>query len=148
MFTFRKKERITSLKEIESIFERGKNRSTTVYPVMAIYRMYPLPQDGCTPPVKVLMSVAKKRLHHAVDRNRAKRQLREAYRLQRHTLTDIMATLDQGHTGLLIAFVWLGDKPQPSATIHSSVGKILSTVAKHFETRHAAQQQSALQTNC
>ncbi len=135
MFTFRKKERITSLKEIESIFERGKSRSATAFPVMAVYRIYPLPQDGHTPPVKVLMSVAKKRLHHAVDRNRAKRQLREAYRLQHNKLTDTVSTAGKGRTGLLVAFVWLGDKPQPSAAVHTSVGRILSILEKDFAAR-------------
>lgn len=132
MFTFRKKEHITLLKEIESVFERGKNRTATAFPVMAVYRTRPLAQGGEEPLVKVLMSVAKKRLHHAVDRNRAKRQLREAYRLQRHTLTDVMETSGNGQTGLLVAFVWLSDKPQPTAAVHAAMGKLLSTVGNNF----------------
>ncbi len=140
MFTFRKKERITSLKEIESIFERGKSRSATAFPVMAVYRTYPLPQDEHTPPVKVLMSVAKKRLRHAVDRNRAKRQLREAYRLQHNKLTDTVSTVGKGHTGLLVAFVWLGDRPQPSVAVHASMGKILLIMEKNFIARSTPRQ--------
>ena len=82
MFTFKKTERITSLKEIDALFERGHNSTAHCYPVRAVYQTYAPHESKPTPPIKVLVSVAKKRLHHAVDRNRAKRQIREAYRLQ------------------------------------------------------------------
>ena len=37
-------------------------------------------------PVQILISVPKKRFKHAVDRNRVKRQVREAYRLHKQVL--------------------------------------------------------------
>lgn len=76
-------------------------------------------------PVEVLISVPKKRFHHAVDRNRVKRQIREAYRLQKHLLTVIIPqeqTVD-------IAFVWLSDKLLPSAEVNSRMKNLLERIA-------------------
>ena len=51
--------------------------------------------------VSVLISVPKKRFHDAVDRNRVKRQIREAYRKLKHSLVENMVSREEG---LLIAF--------------------------------------------
>lgn len=80
-------------------------------------------------PVEVLISVPKKRLHHAVDRNRAKRQIREAYRLQKQLLTEKMA---QGQT-VDIAFVWLSDQLLPSAEVNGRMKNLLERIAKRIE---------------
>ncbi|MBR3373381.1 MAG: ribonuclease P protein component, partial [Bacteroidaceae bacterium] len=66
---FRKTERITSLKEIEHLFERGHSSSIQAMPLHAVYQLRSAEQEE-TPVIKVLVSVAKKRLRHAVDRNR------------------------------------------------------------------------------
>ena len=79
-------------------------------------------------PVEVLISVPKKRLHHAVDRNRAKRQIREAYRLQKQLLTEKMA---QGQT-VDIAFVWLSDQLLPSAEVNGRMKNLLEWIAKRI----------------
>lgn len=39
-------------------------------------------------PVQLLIAVPKKNLRHAVDRNRMKRLIREAYRVSKHSITD------------------------------------------------------------
>lgn len=123
MFTFRKSEHMTSLKEIDALFERGHNSSAQTYPVRAVYQL--LKAEEGVPTIKVLVSVAKKRLHHAVDRNRAKRQLREAYRLQHQELS---ATLQKCGKRMHIAFVWLADGPQPTDKVFESLRKIMETI--------------------
>ena len=73
----------------------------------------------------MLLSVAKRRLHHAVDRNRAKRQLREAYRLQKHLL---LQALPQD-TAINIAFIWLAEKPIRSAKVMERMQTVLLRIA-------------------
>ena len=124
---FRKKERIVSQKLIEELFGGGKSHSLAAFPLRAVY-MQQERQDR-QEPVKVLVSVPKKRLHHAVDRNRAKRQIREAYRLQKQLLTEKMA---QGQT-VDIAFVWLSDQLLPSAEINGRMKNLLERIAKRIE---------------
>ena len=83
-FSFRKSERIHSLKQIDELFGGGKSRALSAFPIRVVYRyVHRLPTET---PFQVLISVPKRNLKHAVDRNRVKRQLREAYRLNKHLL--------------------------------------------------------------
>lgn len=79
LYTFRKPEHLCLKTEIEALFGAG-NTSMSAFPLRITYRK--LPYTGQGPQVKVLLSVSKRHFKHAVDRNRAKRQIREAYRLQ------------------------------------------------------------------
>ncbi|MBR4783107.1 MAG: ribonuclease P protein component [Bacteroidaceae bacterium] len=127
-FRFRKTERITSRKEIESLFERGKSSAITAMPLRAVYQESRQEEAGV--PVKVLVSVSKKRLRHAIDRNRAKRQIREAYRLQHHSLTEALVTRGKQ---LRLAFIWLSTQPEPSAMVSRSVERILHSITLKLE---------------
>ena len=130
-FTFKKSEHLCRLSEIERLFSAG-SRSATVFPVRIVYRKVQA-TDG-EPPVKVLVSVAKRRLHHAVDRNRAKRQLREAYRLQKSTIYNILKGEEAIHLGL----IWMADKPMESHRIHTAIGTLLERVAENLKRNHQA----------
>lgn len=77
------------------------------------------------PPLQVLISVPKRRLHHAIDRNRVKRQVREAYRRHKQTLWE---RLEQQNRRLAIAFIYIGDAPSSSSQITRSVCKILHRI--------------------
>lgn len=137
MFRFRKSERITSLKEINHLFERGCSSAVHQFPLRAVYQTLHEPADSATPPIKVLISVAKKKLRHATDRNRAKRQIREAYRLQHQSLTHLLlsAPSAEGKTTLRIAFIWLSDTPLPSADISAAMHSILSSIEDKLQKR-------------
>lgn len=118
MNTFPKAEHLCLQTEIEALFSAGSS-SMTVYPIRATFRRTEYPGHG--PRVKVLLSVSKRRFKHAVDRNRAKRQLREAYRLQKSLCID---RLPDG-TGLNLAFIWLSERPVKSEIVSKCVKTIL-----------------------
>ena len=92
------------------------------YPLRAVYMPV---EKSLNTPVSILISVPKRRFHHAVDRNRMKRQVREAYRLNKSVLWH---SLEDKSYSLAIAFVCIADKPCASANVARSVKKILSRI--------------------
>ncbi|MBI1225847.1 MAG: ribonuclease P protein component [Bacteroidetes bacterium] len=81
-FTFKKAERLKSLKIIGGLFKDGQ--SFGVYPLRLFWSAQPMPEGGL--PVQFTVSVAKKNFKSAVARNRIKRKVREAWRLNKHRL--------------------------------------------------------------
>lgn len=93
-----------------------------------------------TVPAQILISVSKRHFKHAVDRNRAKRQLREAWRLNRHIITDGTSLESQEDTGLScnkaqslhIAFLWLADEPQSSELVQRKMKNLLHRIKENL----------------
>ena len=111
-YKFPKAEHLCLKRDIERLFSAG-TKSLSAYPLRVVVGA----AETGSVPVKVLMSVSKRRLHHAVDRNRAKRQMREAYRLNKHILLDSLAEGECLH----LAFVWLADRPLPTKFVLSLI---------------------------
>jgi len=80
--TFDTSERLKSRKIIERIFNR-EGKSFSNYPLRVIWLETPL---DTTFPVQITFSVSKKKFKKAVNRNRIKRLMREAYRLNKAKL--------------------------------------------------------------
>jgi len=76
--TFSKKEKLKSKKQIEALFKQGN--TITVYPLKLIYKPTAFRDDST---LKTAVSVSKRLHKKAVKRNRIKRLLREAYRLNK-----------------------------------------------------------------
>lgn len=119
--TFPKSSRLCGRKAIESLFGGG-SRSFAAYPLRAIYK----PTVDNT---QVMFSVSKRHFKHAVDRNRAKRQLREAWRLHRDILS---VGPDALFPPLHIAFLWMANEPQPSELIHRKVKNLLHRISEEL----------------
>ncbi|MDZ4847079.1 MAG: ribonuclease P protein component [Chitinophagales bacterium] len=79
--TFTKAERLKSEKLIGELFEKGA--SVESFPLRIIF--IPLVRESPFP-VQATFSASKRNFARAVDRNRIKRLMREAYRLQKATL--------------------------------------------------------------
>ena len=121
---FKKEERIVSNLLIETLFEKGNSQSLSAYPLRAVY-LRTEHRKGCAP-VQLLISVPKKKFKHAVDRNRVKRQIREAYRKNKALLE---GTVDEGQM-LLIAIIWLSDKHYATNEVEKRVINLLKKMAK------------------
>ena len=75
---FPKNERLYLQKDIEKLFTSGQTFIS--YPLRIVY----LPVSKAESGFSILVSVSKKRIKHAVERNRIKRFIREAYRLNKN----------------------------------------------------------------
>ena len=120
--TFKKSERLCSQILIDRLFQ-GESRSVAAFPIRAVF----LPVDAeVQPGVSILISVPMKRFHDAVDRNRVKRQIREAYRKHKHALAETMLAREQG---LLIAFIYTSSQIESTAYIEKRMTRLLEKIA-------------------
>ena len=119
--TFKKSERLCSRLLMDRLFQ-GDNKSVSAYPLRAVF--LPVSTDE-QKGVSVLISVPKKRFHDAVDRNRVKRQIREAYRKQKHALIEKMEEREQG---LLIAFIYVSAQIESTAYIEKRLARLLDKI--------------------
>ena len=133
-----KTERLTSQLVIDKLFAGG-NASMAAFPLRIVYmQMEKEEQSGDAehdeslkhPPVSILVSVPKKRFRHAVDRNRMKRLVREAYRLNKHILWN---ALQEKNFRLAIAFVCITDTLPTFRSVNKSMRKALIRIGERVE---------------
>jgi ribonuclease P protein component len=113
-FTLSKQERLCSRKALEALFGGG-SKSILAYPVRAVFQK--TEETG----IRIMVSVSKRFFKRAVKRNRIKRQLREAYRLNKRIL-------QPAEGGLNIAFLWNSNELLPSAKVMEKMQTLLSKI--------------------
>ena len=128
-FSFHKSERLCSKRVIDTLFTGG-HKSMSVFPLRVVFM--PVTATQGTPPASIRISVSKRRFKKAVKRNRVKRQIREAYRLHKHILTDTLSTHPE--TGLAIAFLWLSDRLYTSAEVNACIKRLLMRISEQIQT--------------
>ena len=122
--TLRKRERIVSKKQLEALFDGGDSESLAAFPLRVVYHQTERSQGDA--PAQILISVPKKRFKHAVDRNRVKRQIREAYRHHKQLLWEAIPEESQ----LSVAFIWLSDRHCPTDEVEERVVSLLRRISK------------------
>ncbi len=120
--TFKKNERLCSRTLMDRLFQ-GDNCTKAAYPIRAIF--LPIEEEE-QKGVSILISVPKKRFHNAVDRNRVKRQIREAYRKNKHALIE---QVNQTGKGLLMAFVYVSSEIEPTGHIEKRMIRLLDKIS-------------------
>ena len=108
-FGYHKKEKLKSRTELQAIFTTGK--SFSVFPLKVFF----IERDNMdtSVPVRAGVGVSSKHFKKAVDRNRIKRLLREAYRLEKQNLYEALATQPKN---ISVFFLYL-DKELPDYTL-------------------------------
>jgi len=99
-FKFPKFEKLRLKILIDSLFKEGK--SFFIYPFKVLHLHAPIEHTIN----QVLITVSSRKFKKATDRNTLKRRIREAYRLNRHDLTQSLS--DDCH--LLIGYIYVGDE--------------------------------------
>ena len=123
--TFCKPERLCGSTQIDRLFREG-NRQISVFPVRLVWLL----ADDING-IQVLISAPKRNFHHAVDRNRIKRQIREFYRTSSAPLKETVALKGQG---MALAFLFndtrLWDSSKLSERLQSAIGKLIAAVSE------------------
>ena len=122
--TFPKRERMVSQRLIDELFGGGHSSSLAAYPLRAVFLKKELQQGES--PVQLLISVPKKRFHHAVDRNRVKRQIREGWRRHQQVLAEALPSNQQ----LLVALVWLSDQQLQTSEVENRVTNLIQRISE------------------
>jgi ribonuclease P protein component len=100
--TFTQAERLKSAKTIGELFDKGD--SVDAFPIRIIY----LPTQQELPfPAQATFSASKRNFPRAVERNRVKRLMREAYRLQKPAF---YAALQEKKKQIALMFLFTGKK--------------------------------------
>lgn len=123
-FTLSKEERICSKKLINELFT-GNGRSMTAFPLRVVFMKRTIVDDQ--PRAAMLVSVPKRYFKHAVDRNRVKRQVREAFRRNKSIITQ---NLTDDHEAVAMAFVWLTDEKLPSSEVENRMVRLLTCISE------------------
>lgn len=130
LFSYQSKEKLKSRKLMDQLFAAGK--SVSVFPVKAMFNEIDAALDFR---VKAGVGVSSRNFKKAVDRNRIKRLLREAYRLNKQPLLDF-ATANNKKIAVFFLFV---DKILPDfETLQNKMPALIDKLIKQLNENSVA----------
>ena len=109
---------------IGKLFEKG-SKSMSAFPLRVVYMS--IEQEEGAPSASMLVSVPKRHFKRAVKRNRVKRQVREAYRLNKHILNDVLIGKPYA---MVLAFIWQDKELRSTEEVNRKVKSLLSRIAE------------------
>lgn len=127
-FALPQSERIDSKKQIDRLFRGGGSKAMSAFPLRVVYMLEESEADSHGPQVQMMVSVPKRCFKRAVKRNRVKRQMREAYRLNKHLL-DACMTRHPGRR-LSMCFIWTADSLHDTADVTRQMVNLLTRLAE------------------
>lgn len=125
-FKFRKQEKLKSRKVIQQLFRN--RQSFSVFPLRVIWTEINPPFNEY--PVQFAVSVSKRSFPKAVKRNRIKRIIREAYRLNKSILYQ---QLEEKNCQYGMMFLYIGKKEPTFAEIEKAVKKAIKLIPKKLD---------------
>lgn len=131
IYSFPSTERLKSKKIIGRLFNR-EGQTCARYPIRLIWLTTPLPHPEVT--VQLAVSVPKRQFKRAVHRNRIKRLLREAYRLQK---PDLCAALPEGQQYAVMA-LYTGKHEPTFAEVQDALHDCLTHFVHKVKPRSAS----------
>lgn len=116
-YSFPSEEKLKSSKLISKLFNEGNSHFS--YPIKFLY-LLEKPQQWAKPQASV--SVSSKTFKKAVDRNLIKRRMREAFRLNKSDLLDIMKAENVSFYGM---FIYVAKEVLSYQEIENGISKII-----------------------
>jgi ribonuclease P protein component len=127
-FTFGKTERLKSRKQIDELFAGGK--SFAVFPLRVSYNFFPA-RPGMT--VQAGVTASKRNYKRAVDRNRIKRLLREAYRLNKE---ELLNAVGEKNLGAAVFFLYTDKTIASFGVIEAAMKTCLKKLQQKIPATH------------
>jgi len=121
-FTLNKTERLKRRKLIEQLFSEG--RAVTAFPIRVQYKLIDQPETSA---LQAGFSASSRNFKRAVDRNRIKRLMREAYRLQKAPLEQALQTKKRQ---LALFLIYTGKELPPYVLVKEKVELVLKKLLK------------------
>ena len=121
-----KYERICKENDIQTLFDQGAGVSVYPYRVIFLFRR----DESRLPTVRLLVSVSKKRFHHAFKRNRVKRLIREAWRKNKAPLREIC---QKDNISVDVALVYTATVIHSYEEMLEKTRKAVLEIAKRYE---------------
>lgn len=110
---FTKEERLCSKKQIDLLFLKGS--SATAFPLKLVY----IETDAVyVDPCQAMFVVPKRSFKRAHDRNKLKRRMREAYRLNKAPFYELIKSKNKK---MLLCFLFVGKKTEEYKTIEAAL---------------------------
>lgn len=122
-YTFKKSERLCSKRYIKYLFAKGEK--ILVFP-FSVYWCVCVNED-IPAPAQVMISVSKRKMKHAVNRNHTKRVIRECYRLHKENLYE---TLAQKDCKILLSINYLQDKKRKFPSMEQKYMRMLDRLTE------------------
>jgi ribonuclease P protein component len=131
IFTYQQKDKLKSRKQMQNLFALGKSLSHS--PLRLIYKLENIAEGDLTNQAAILIQAGvgapTKQFKKAVQRNRVKRLLREAYRLE---LPAFRAQLKLQGLRLNIFILYMEANVLPQIEINASMKLILNQLVKRI----------------
>ncbi|MBR6227407.1 MAG: ribonuclease P protein component [Bacteroidales bacterium] len=126
---FPKYERICKENDIQVLFDEGHGFSVYPYRVIYLFR-----HDESRPVTcRLLVSVSKKRFHHAFKRNRVKRLMREAWRKNKAPLYEIC---QKDNISVDVALVYTATVIHSYEEVFTKTQKAVKEIVKRYSSNH------------
>lgn len=122
--TLCKEERLCSKILIDSLFLSKDKLKFTEYPWMVMAKEVDLESNY---PAQVMVSVSKRKIKLAVNRNKIKRKAKEAYRLNKSIL---YSSLEKRNKKMILCFIYLEKKPLPYAVLEQKIIVLLNRLTR------------------
>lgn len=128
---FPKYERICKENDVAALFDKGKGVSAYPYRMIYLFR-----KDESSPATcRLLISVSKKRFHHAFKRNRVKRLIRESWRKNKAPLLEIC---EKDNISVDVALVYTATVIHSYDEMFDKTKKAIHELVKHYQKSHEA----------
>ncbi|MDO9634325.1 MAG: ribonuclease P protein component [Paludibacter sp.] len=134
--SFPKKEKLCGEIRIGKLFAEGN--AFLAHPLRIVYK---LSEENTDSPLKILISVPKKKIKKAVNRNRIKRLIREAYRLNKTTFIEevtkylqFLQEYENRTQVLFIAITYISEKEANFSEIEKKIKFALSKILSNLKS--------------